>query len=310
MKSYQCTCCGRGYTKSDLPNTMICECDPLIGLIMEVSSVELPTEEGQLAGMEDMREAGLCVFLMDASGSMFTEPMFPDHKFPSMFGEAFVNRAEWVCRMAASGIYDLIKKGITEAEAAYICAIKFDTTQAVMFIKTVAQIRDEYATDIDFARYLYNGLQDMRGGTNINDAIRMGHGFVSNFTNRMVQGMGNYSPKYHVEYTLKGKPISVPNVRILLYTDGEQQPQYGDMHNPFQNDEADLLIGVFIGQESERGCQDLRRIVGKCPIHGNEQFLIFDTPTKNMTLKGMFRMASGASGFCPKCVSEMQKGER
>jgi hypothetical protein len=303
MKHYQCTCCGRNYTETDVPQNLICSCDPLIGLIAEIPS-PVPSSAVGSSPSAMMTEAGLCLFLMDASGSMFSEKMFPNSEIQSLFGESFVNRAEWVCRMAASGIFDLINKGIAEAEHAYICAIKFDTKQSVMFIKTIEQIKNQYANDADFAKFLYEELKTMKGGTNINTALEMAHSFVTNFNDGTVKGMGNYTPKKHTDYALSGRPLTVPNVRVLIYTDGDQLQQFGEIVSPFQKDEIDLLIGVFIGQENESGCQKLRTVIGKCPIHNHEQFLVFDVPQKNMALKGMFRMASGASGFCVKCQED------
>ena len=61
-------------------------------------------------------------------------------------------------------------------------------------------------------------------------------------------------------------------------------------------------MGAFFGKADDDGCAELRGILSPCPIHGFEQFFLLDQPTKVATLSKIFRMASGASGFCPRCI--------
>jgi hypothetical protein len=69
----------------------------------------------------------------------------------------------------------------------------------------------------------------------------------------------------------------------------------------------DILIGAYFGQESDQGCAELKTLLSNCPIHNSPQFFLFDKPSNIGNLKYLFRMASGASGFCPKCLEKQLK---
>jgi hypothetical protein len=114
---------------------------------------------------------------------------------------------------------------------------------------------------------------------------------------------------------LKNNPVesvSIANVRVLIYTDGMQYDANGGkiLHaNPFKQYPLselnhDIVIGAFFGQEKDEGCNELKGLLSKCPIHDELQFFLFDDPAKISVLKYLFRMASGASGFCPKCLDK------
>lgn len=96
----------------------------------------------------------------------------------------------------------------------------------------------------------------------------------------------------------------MPNIRVLIYTDGEDEVTGHITGNPFKNEEVDILMGAFFGQGEEPGCMALKNIVSKCPIHEVDQFFLINDPTRIQTLRKLFRMASGASGFCPVCLAQ------
>jgi hypothetical protein len=101
-------------------------------------------------------------------------------------------------------------------------------------------------------------------------------------------------------------------VRVLIYTDGMQFDAGGNRilrPNPFTQYPLhglnhDIVIGAFFGQEDDDGCKELQSLLSRCPIHDEPQFFLFDKPAKIGNLKYLFRMASGASGFCPKCLEK------
>ena len=294
MKQYICVEGGEIYDENTVPSDYVCK-DPncpgggLTGLIIEM--------DGNVT--QKLREAGLCVLLMDASGSMADEA-YKGYNFSSKY-EGKLSKREAIADVAAAAIFQL--QMMTKADDAYICAIKFDDKQAVMFTKTVSALIEEFKTPHNLAKYLYDELSAMNGGTDINSALKLAHSFIEKFLNSTVPGMGNYTPIYHTQYsTHLNKSVDVPNVRVLLYTDGEQLPDYGEIINPFKSMVPDLLMGAYIGQIGDRGCADLRSITSRCIIHGTEQFFVLDSPQKITTLRGLFRMASGTSGFCPNCI--------
>jgi hypothetical protein len=77
--------------------------------------------------------------------------------------------------------------------------------------------------------------------------------------------------------------------------------------NPFKNEDVDILMGCYFGPGEEEGCRALKEIVSKCPKHDFEQFFLINDPRRIQTLRKLFRMASGASGFCPLCLADAEK---
>ena len=106
--------------------------------------------------------------------------------------------------------------------------------------------------------------------------------------------------------------VSIPNARVLIYTDGQQFDANKNRRlkgNPFIKKPLpglnhDIVIGAFFGQERDEGCRELKSLLSKCPIHDETQFFLFDTPDRVNYLQTLFRMASGASGFCPICLEK------
>jgi len=316
MKNFKCIECGKSYLESEVPANGICDdlnCSGqgLTGLIVpdESKNVALQPTVGVIDGGQG-KEVGLCVLLMDASGSMGEEPY--STSFPSKyaakiesaaFAEGKLTKREVVTDAAALAIFEL--KNLSKKENAYICAIKFDHNPVVMFTKTVAEIINDYRDPKVFAEYLYKELAALNGGTNINGALNLAYSFVKKFIDGTVPGMENCIANVQTQW-VGTKSIDIPNVRIMLYTDGEQLSHYGAIVNPFKanNDELDLLIGAYIGNPADSGCRQLEDVMSDCPIHHKKQFYVMDMPNKIATLRGLFRMASGTSGFCPYCIAK------
>jgi hypothetical protein len=318
MNNFKCIECGKDYLKSSVPANGICD-DPscpgegLTGLIV-------PDESGQQSNVSNAmtinsnqgKEVGLCILLMDASGSMAEEPYATSFKskYPAKNEsqahterDGLLTKREVVTDAAALAIFGL--KNLAKKENAYICAIKFDNNPSVMFTKTVDQLINDYQSPEKFAHYLYSELAALNGGTNINGALNLAYNFVKKFVDGNVPGMENCIAAFHTVY-VGNKSIDVPNVRIMLYTDGEQLQHYGPIVNPFNEnkDELDLLIGAYIGNPDDAGCKQLQQVLGACPQHNQKQFYVMDEPKKIATLRGLFRMASGTSGFCPHCIEK------
>jgi len=318
MKTFKCIECGKTYSETDVPANGICD-DPncpgqgLTGLIVpDESEQQQSTTSSAIPPSGQGKEVGLCVLLMDASGSMAEEPYSTSYpsKYPAKpesqvytEKEGKLTKREVVTDAAALAIFGL--KNLSKKENAYICAIKFDNDPSVMFTKTVADILNEYKEPKEFAKYLYKELSEKNGGTNINGALNLAYSFVKKFIDGNVPGMENCIANVQTQW-IGTKSIDIPNVRIMLYTDGEQLQYYGNIINPFKanNDELDLLIGAYIGNPSDNGCEQLEKIISDCPIHHQKQFYVMDAPDKIATLRGLFRMASGTSGFCPYCIEK------
>jgi hypothetical protein len=263
-----------------------------------VTVVQTPPQEDQ--------EVGLCVILMDASSSM-TDPAFEG--IP-------LTRMTLVANCAASGIFDLER--MQNNPNAYVACFKFDDRVELMFLDTVSNIIGKHKKIESFAAYLYNELFKFQQGTDINKALEQAHSFVSKFLRKQLDGfpVKKYTPM--LQRILKFNSVdavSIPNVRVLIYTDGMQYVAKGSKvlnPNPFKQQlieelNHDILIGAYFGLDSDKGCKDLKNLVSNCPIHNIPQFFLFDDPARIGDLKYLFRMASGASGFCPRCLEKQLK---
>ncbi len=254
--------------------------------------------------VEPIPEVALCIIIMDASASM-TDPVFKGSP---------LTRMRLVSTTAASGIFDLER--MQNNPYAFVAAFKFDDRLELMFIDTIANLIYRYDKDITkFANYIYDELFKMQQGTDINQALMYTYGFVDNF----LKGQLTNFPlkKYRVmrQRVLKygsSESVSIANVRVLIYTDGMQFDSIGNRilrpnpftEHPLEGLNHDIVIGAFFGEENDDGCQELKSLLSRCPIHDEVQFFLFDKPAKIGNLKYLFRMASGASGFCPKCLEK------
>jgi hypothetical protein len=254
----------------------------------------------------DVREIGLSVLLMDASSSM-ADPI--SEKDPK-------TRMQQVAESAAAGIFDLQR--LQNNQDAWVKAFKFDDRVQPMFEDSVAGLIKRFDRDVQkFTDYIFGELSTMLQGTDINAALRAAYNYVDGFLQRRLDfPVKNYIPMNQT--IMRGgssNSISIPNIRVMMYTDGRQYDSQGGRHlkpNPFLKPPAglnhDVLIGAFFGAAQDEGAAELKQLVGSCPSHeGVKQFFLFDTPRKIDSMKHLFRMASGASGFCPLCLGRELK---
>jgi hypothetical protein len=267
------------------------------------------------------RKLGLCVFLMDSSGSMGDAAYDPN--FPSTLGvEPHINNSpceklnqmskrELMATNAALGIFSL--KQIKDSENAFVAIFLYDHNTKYLFFKSVKTVITEYGDSRTLAKYLLKEMKELNGGTNINSALDLAASLVNEFKKGTIKALGQFEPYVQTPRqnwdVSTGQPIkpstllpNTPNIRVLLYTDGEHQAEYGVLESPFQFDVPDFLIGVYIGQNGQQGDKELSKIVKYCPIHGKQQYLRVSNPQDSGKLYGIFKMATGASGFCLQCI--------
>jgi Bacterial Ig domain len=253
---------------------------------------------------DSVREIGLCVLLMDASSSMMDPISDQDPK----------SKMQQVAESAASGIFDLQR--LHNNQDAWVTAFKFDDRVEKMFEESVGGLISRFDKDVNkFSAYLYDELSGMLQGTDINAALKKAYDYIDGFLQKRLNfPVKNYIPMY--QPILRGdsaSSVSIPNIRVMMYTDGRQYDAHGDKHlkqNPFAHPPPpglnhDVLIGAFFGRAADEGCSELQGLLSNCPIHDDtKQFFLFDTPKKIDLMKHLFRMASGASGFCPLCLGK------
>lgn len=240
------------------------------------------------------REVGLAILLMDVSGSM---------KAPIVSG-ALATKAEVVARNAAEGIMSLAD--MSNIADAYIMPVPFDHELHPVFLLTVREIVDKFHDSLTLADELKRHFT--YGSTDINQALafskRVYDSLVQEHTLAPFGGPDNVQPIFHQVPLAGGGQKPVPNIRVLIYTDGHDEIRKTIEGNPFLNEETDILLGAFLGDETEAGCAQLKNILSKCPTHDRiDQFFLLNAPDRIQKLRFLFRMASNRSGFCPTCLA-------
>lgn len=242
----------------------------------------------------ETKEIGLCILLMDASSSMQEEA----------FDSSPAKKDQLVAGSASSGIFELAQ--LSNKDDAYVIAVMFDTETQVILADSIAEIFRRFGSATEFSKFFTSNFR--YGGTDINKALDYAKQIYDDFIHKGdLSGYGgpsNVQPVKQSVLTKSGDQIIVPNVRILIYTDGEDVVAGKINGNPFKSEEVDVLMGAFFGHGEEQGCRELKDILSKCPIHDVDQFFLINDPTRIATMRRLFRMASGASGFCPVCLAQ------
>lgn len=264
-----------------------------------------------ISPIEDVPEdaLGLCVLLMDASGSMF---------MPNKNDYDGLSKAQVVANAAAKGIMSL--KRNSRARRAYLAIYKFDHRVKLVCMKSVADIVSEFETEANLEQYLYTAMErDMGGETDINAALQTAYDLSYEFLNQEMKvfRQARDGKDYPIVMTRivnrkTAKDVDVPNVRVFIYTDGMQYvDEVSDtLVNPFKGggdlpgNPVDILLGAFIGTSQDAGCNELKEILSDCPEHDHKQFFLIESSSDAVELSGVFRMASGNSGFCKQCIEK------
>ena len=282
------------------------ECEYGLGWLTELASTN-STEETSETNFPDPisleRELGLCVLMMDGSYSM-ADPAFPSSDYSG-------NRYDLIARNSATGIWSL--KNLTEIDSAYIALCVFAGKPSWIWTKSIKEMITEYQSRQNFSDFIYETLAKKTPEpktTNINAALNLAYKIFEQFMEGNLKdfgGLTDFKPLEHqvVRQNEKGKEdfVTIPNARALIYTDGEHNVT-APIRNPFEQTEQSILITAFIGEEEESsGIKQMRKLAAICPKHSpSKGFFLFEDAERSQILKGLFRMASGASGFCPSCL--------
>ena len=253
---------------------------------------------------------GLYIFLVDSSGSMFSEKAFPN---------SAMDRAKLVSGQIAGAIFSM--EDTTAKENAYLFVLLFDNRlKPFINFMSVAQIFEKYASAQDLEAALYNEMKSMNGATDINLALETAYLHAQKFINGEMEVLGKIEPMSHTVYNPNsGDDKVIPNVRCLLFTDGEQYTGENSnnhiVRNPFSDFEfngeyVNILMGAYHGDGNDKGCNELKNIISNCHIHSIPQFFLFNEAGQIKNMKKLFRMASGPSGFCPKCLENVTISDR
>jgi hypothetical protein len=211
-----------------------------------------------------------------------------------------------------------------KTEYAYIALVGFAGNAALLkdrqgnqFFKTIADIQKEFPTSKELTEFLKERLTDQSldpNYTDITQALAVGYDI---YQGAMARDLSRYG--IGGEWTLmehhpvkpggaKDEQLTVPNVRVLIYSDGEYNPPDGKpLANPFANEPLSVLMTVYMGGGQDEGAKQMQSLACTCPTHSVNGYFLINNPERYQTLRYLFRMASGTTGFCATCLSEARK---
>lgn len=314
--SYQCANCKEIFgqlTQDGLCPKSSCNLEPLIPC--QSSGMANPSQNNFRKSESQKLIEGVCILVCDISGSM-DEPAFADHP---------ITKLSLVASAVKSALAELRTMG--KADSAYVGIIAFGATASLIrnkqgrpFLMSVADINQEFADSL--GEYLLDYFQNdranvNRGGTDISAALQLAFDIYNGATkgnlsqwgvNDTVTLMDHNDILMHDPSTGERRQISVPNGRVLIYSDGMHTS--GNLANPFSTIQHSPLMTAFLGDESaspaaNAGADQMKGLAVVCPEHGHKGYFLINQVQRHAILRGLFRMASGASGFCPQCLKKI-----
>jgi hypothetical protein len=148
-----------------------------------------------------------------------------------------------------------------------------------------------------------------RDGTNITEALSL----ARQITDAAIAGsLSAFGVKEPVSLKMDDIPrpgeksIRVPNVRVMIYSDGEHNR--GRLENAFASMQpASVLLTAFIDNENEsddtrKGADQMLACATICPEHKEPGYFLINTLGRRTYLREVFHMATGSSGFCRQCM--------
>ncbi len=277
---------------------------------------------GAMAPAEKL-EIGMGILMCDTSGSMEDYPIEGQR----------VSKMKLVAGNVARGIWDLVEHMADYGKKrAYIAIGGFNKEADFLkdpkgknFIKSVEKIGKEFSSAREFSDYIFDAMrkhQEYLPGNFVKEVI-LGKDNTKYYTNitaglefaykvkeaclngdlSKFGGPSNIRPVEDVCMTPGGESINAPNIRCLIYSDGvHNYPKDSDIDNPFADDETSILMTAFFGKKNTQGFEEMKSIACTCPKHGAPGVFLINCMEEYHKLRGLFRMSSGASGFCGYCL--------
>jgi hypothetical protein len=311
---YQCGVCKKTFdamTADGLCPNPACYGEPLKYVVSAAPGQ--PAVAGETAASQGkIEDIGLCVLVCDASYSM-NDAAFADN--PAV-------KLRLVANAVRRAIVELTQIG--RPETAYIAIVAFGGRAELIrdragkpFLKSVAEIKRDLDNDIGdylFDTFDRDGANVNRGYTDISAGLQLARELYDASLKGDLSRWGVSAPvtvrQHDIFIPTEKKQARVPNIRVLIYSDGGHNPsQQKPLNNPFATLQPSVLMTAFIGDEStdeqlKQGAEQMKSLANKCPVHQQTGFFLINSVERYAVLRGLFRMASGASGFCPQCLRE------
>jgi hypothetical protein len=308
---FKCHNCGKVFaslTQDGCCDNAECFGEPLMAMV-EPAAGQFALVVAPQAGTVE----GLCVLVCDISGSMDAA--------------AFANHPAEKLKLTAGMISRAISElqSLAKAHTAYIAIVAFGARAGIIddkngkpFVKSVDEIMSEYGENAAaLPTYLYSYFKEDTGGfgrdhTDISAALTVARNIYDTTLVGDLTPLGINASARLIDHsdivTESGRQISMPNIRVMIYSDGGHNPENGAaLTNAFEDLSPSPLMTAFIGNEQAdastlAGADQMKAIANICPEHGQKGYFLINTPERYAVLRGLFRMASGASGFCPQCL--------
>jgi len=174
--------------------------------------------------------------------------------------------------------------------------------------------QDKWITEaFEFDHYIHDQFIKVRedfsaNGTNITEALSLARKLTDNAIAGNLRDWGITEPVSLKRSIISGdKPqFTVPNVRVMIYSDGEHNQ--GLLENAFEKMQPQsVLLTSFIGDEeasddTRKGADQMRSIANICPIHQQPGYYLINTLERRSLLREVFHMSTATSGFCRECA--------
>jgi hypothetical protein len=253
------------------------------------------------------------------------KPAFPNHET-----DRDIIKLSMVSTAVHSAITELAQDKMTLPDKAFIGIIAFGARAALVpdqagkpFIISVSEIQAQFGDSL--GDYLYRCFENDKPGidrryTDITAALQLARQIYDAAIAGDLSQFGASKEVKIMEHsdvvTFDKRQISVPNVRVMLYSDGEHNPDPEKsvvLTNPFASLDPSPLMTAFIGdekasEETSHGADQLLELANICPEHREKGYFLINSPGRRAVLRRLFRMASGASGFCPQCLMGVIRG--
>lgn len=304
------------------------------GLVVEVLPIDelCPDCWGEMLQFDDAgpstdsatalrRQVGLCAVICDVSLTMLER--VPEMALQGARPSDIPRRVDLVAQNASRGIWDLCKS-ISKADDAWLALIGFGDDAGLLrmpdgkpFLVSARDIRDHFASSSELEQHITAEFQhhiDLWGkGTNISRGLEKAREIFNGLCTNDISLFGGPQHVELIEHDIVAWDDSektIPNFRAFIFSDGDHNR--GPLLNPFADGDPSsvpwaLLMTAFVGSEVHSGAAQMQEISGVCPQHGKRNFFLINNPRRYQQLSGLFRMASGASGFCPRCLGEQQQ---
>ena len=294
------------------------------GVLVQLEEVRLPTPGNDIS--LHTGKSGLGILVFDLSGSMKEQidpvsesPLTKINAVASAFGTTVASLLHGGSEMKQPDDYFLALVGFAEG------------AELLGFYNLPSMKQGDYESTVAYwKQFVLDAFERFGALTNITAGLTLANEIYRQALNgrlpssqyaQQVPALRKFALGSH-RLVVKGEPVAAPNIRVLVYSDGEHN--VGSFDNPFSKvslvDVASEsgrmvngLMSIYFGSpvreegKTEEGAKQMEEIAGICPIHGHVGYIPVFRLTHYKYLRRLLHLSSAASGFCLQCAHEQVK---